>query len=76
MGELDHQIEDVTLEFGVIIDHHIGLYIEYEAMLVNYFYNHNGYVRACHFIVVMVTCVIYAIFSMWSYEHASDSHVW
>lgn len=32
------------------------------------------YIHVCEFIVILVTCMIYIIESMWSYVWWSDSH--
>lgn len=52
---------------------HTCLYVGHARMLVNGCYMHYGYVYVCNCIVFMVTYMIYASFSVWSYAHASDS---
>lgn len=53
-----HQSEVATLDLRVKVDHDIGLYVWHESMKVKCCYMHHNYMHACHYIFVVVTCMI------------------
>ena len=62
------------MDFGVRVDCHISLYAWHASMLVNGCYKYQGYVNVCHFIVVLVTCMVDASELVWSYAHVLNGH--
>ena len=47
-----------ALDIWVKVDHHIGLYVWHVGMMVNGYYMNFGYIHACHFLIVVATCMI------------------